>query len=601
MPGSIKAIAAKLWKIKTGNAQKYKKLKIFVLAFFPIVLAFTAEANHMRSAGELFERILKTANAFVFSVIILSFCFFGIVFITRSATFAVFINWVAFFTFSWVEYFKFVASGTHFAVTDMAMIGNASDMTKFTAVNLWLIFNFNFFFMVAYTALVFFLDINIKCKLKNIFMGFALIGVLAGFIFIPAFSVKVYSFMDMDNSESLNSFFDNDKFDNLNFISYFVESATNIFTYAIKNPKNYSEETVKSIIKPPDSQIKINPEKINLIYIVSESFADVRVFDSENQLNFVYTNFDLMRREGFSGICVVPTFGGYTSRTEFELMLALPLKSIGNPALPNNKLKRENPENIAAVPAFYKKNGYETTYIHPFSKTFYNRDEIYSKYGFENMIFDHNIESYLPKGTQVEYFRKYISDKTVFECIVEKIKNSDKPEYIVATTMQNHVPYFGAESENSEYDYYLEGIKETDCALGDLKRQLEAMDEACIVVFIGDHFPFFISENDKYEQLGINSKNCDILYEQKYFVWANFDLEFEAREKMSLFYLPCIMAKMQGLAKTGIINTVLGELDNSPIYTKFSQKEIPKNEILDILTYDLIFGEKYAAKQKQKR
>lgn len=602
MVGVIKSFALKAWKFKTGNADKYKKIKIFALAFFPVLLACTTESNHMRSVGELFGRILNNFNAFIFSVIILSFCFFGIVFITSSATFGVFINWVAFFTFSWVEYFKFVASGTHFVVTDMAMIGNASDMTKFTTVNIRLIFNLNLFIMLAYTVFVFFLHVEIKYKLKNIFIGLAFIGVLAGFIAVPAFSVKVYSVMDMENSESINSFTDNDKFDNMNFIPYFVESATSLFTYAVKEPENYSEELVKDIIKPPDAQTAgKKPQQVNVVYILSESFADFRIFESENQngeLDPVYANFDAMRREGFAGICAVPTFGGYTSRAEFEIMFGLPLKSIGSPAMPSNKMKHESPANIAAIPGFYKKNGYDTTYIHPFSKTFYNRDDIYPKYGFENMIFDDSIKARLPGG-QADYFRKYISDRAVFECIIEKIKSSKGPDYIVATTMQNHVPYSGPEFDASEYEYYLDGIKQTDVALGYFKRQLEGMDELCMVVFVGDHFPFFISANNKYDELGIDSKNCDILYEQKYFVWANFDFdksELERHEKISLFYLPGIIAKTQGLKKTEIINTVLGELDNSPVYTKFSEEEIEKNEILDILTYDLIMGEKYALK-----
>ena len=612
----IKNLTVKLGNIKTGNTYKYKILKIVLVTFFPILLAFTTELNHTQSITGLFSRIGNNPNAFIFSVLIISFIFAGILFITRSVTFSLFINWVAFYTFSWIEYFKFIASGTHFVVTDMAMIGNASDMTKFTTVNILLILNLNLFIMIVYTIAVFFLNIKIKFRLAKSFgIGFACIAIFTGFVVFPAFTFEVYSFFDIENYESMNSFTDNDKFDDLNFIPYFVESTTNLFTYAIKEPENYSEKTVKDILKPEDNKItETEDERVNIIYILSESFADFRIFDSENKdnkLDNIYTNFDIIKKEGFNGTCIVPTFGGYTSRSEFEIIFGLPLKSIGTPALPNHKFKNENPENIAAIPDFYKQNGYDTTYIHPFSKTFYNRDEIYSKYGFNNMIFDDNLGLYL-RGKHIEYFRKYISDKTVFDCIIEKIKNSDKPEYIMATTMQNHVPYSDPDIEHdesgisikieNEYEYYLEGIQETDRAIGYLKEQLESIDEKCIVIFIGDHFPFFISENNKYKELHINSKNCAALYEQSYFVWANFEFdksELEKHDKISLFYLPNLIIKTQGLQKNQIINTVLGEIYNSPVYSQFtsnSEKDIQKNDILDILTYDLILDKKFALK-----
>ena len=299
----------KLWSIKTDNLHKHKKLKAALMIIFPLLVTFTAEFNHMQSLRELFYHITNNFNVFIFSVLLSAVVFYGIVFITRSSTFAVFITWVALYTFSWVEYYKFLASGTHFVVTDMVMIGNASDMTKFTSINIGMILNLNFFIMLAFTAAVFFLNIKIRFKfVKSFAIGFACLGMFACFIVFPALSFKVYSFFDIDNSESVNSFVDNDKFENLNFIPYFVESATNLFTYAVEEPEKYSEEALKNILKPSDAEIKTktesekNSEKINVIYILSESFADFRSFESDNtSLDLIYTNFDIMRNEGFSG------------------------------------------------------------------------------------------------------------------------------------------------------------------------------------------------------------------------------------------------------------------------------------------------------------
>ncbi|MCL2773630.1 MAG: sulfatase-like hydrolase/transferase [Oscillospiraceae bacterium] len=594
----LKNFALKVWRIKKDNMYRHKKLKAALIIFFPILLVFTTELNHMQSFTALCGQIIHNFTAFAFELIVIYVIFFGILFLTRSATFTVFITWVTLFTFSWVEYYKFVASGTHFVVTDMAMIGNASDMTKFTTVSILTILNLNFFIMLAYVISMFFLNIKIKFKfVKSFIVGFICLGVFTCFIVFPALSARVYSVFGITPSESVDSFVDNEKFDRLNFIPYFVESATNLFTYALKPPDNFTENKLKEIIKPADAvSNKTNElEKVNVIYILSESFADFRVFTPDDpDLNSVYTNFDIMRKEGFAGTCVVPTFGGYTTRSEFELLFGLPLQSIGTPVMPNNKLKRVEADDIIAIPDFYRQNGYTTTYIHPFSRTFYNRGEIYSKYGFDNMIFDDNLKDNLDGGP-IKDFKKYISDETVFDCIVDKIKNTDGPNYIMATTMQNHVPYSSDdEPDVDEYHYYLEGIKETDRALGELRNKLKTLDEKCIVVFCGDHFPFFVSDNNKYEQLNITSDNCAALYEQHYLVWANFDLGETAintlnlHNKISMFYIPNLIAEIQGLPKSSVINTVLGEIDNEPIYSQFYDRDNGQNYTLDMLTYDLI-------------
>jgi hypothetical protein len=173
--------------------------------------------------------------------------------------------------------------------------------------------------------------------------------------------------------------------------------------------------------------------------------------------------------------------------------------------------------------------------------------------------------------------------------------------------MQNHLPYFVPKFDNSdlrdpmqhedEYAGYLDGIIKTDEAIEQLKAELENIGEKCIVIFIGDHFPFFSSDHSIYDELGINAQNSSILYEQRYFIWANFDLDmqaFDKHDKISLFYIPHMIAKLQGLPKNQISNTVLGEIDNSPVYTQFFDQSTPSNETLDMLSYDLILGERFA-------
>ena len=57
MLNGVKILAVKLWNTKTGNTDKYKILKIVLVAVFPILLVFTTELNHTQSVFALFSRI----------------------------------------------------------------------------------------------------------------------------------------------------------------------------------------------------------------------------------------------------------------------------------------------------------------------------------------------------------------------------------------------------------------------------------------------------------------------------------------------------------------------------------------------------------------
>ena len=92
-------------------------------------------------------------------------------------------------------------------------------------------------------------------------------------------------------------------------------------------------------------------------------------------------------------------------------------------------------EIIDTIPSYFKSLGYGTAYIHPFSKTFYDRDTLYTEYGFDELYFDDNMT------VETENFKRYISDKSVFNQIKSVLQSNERPSYIFATTMQNHQPY----------------------------------------------------------------------------------------------------------------------------------------------------------------
>ena len=84
-----------------------------------------------------------------------------------------------------------------------------------------------------------------------------------------------------------------------------------------------------------------------------------------------------------SGLVKVPTFGGGTVRSEFEMLTGLSMGFFPVGEIPNNNvLKRMPVESLAYI---LKDIGYTTSAVHNHTGNFYNRDLIYKNLGFENM------------------------------------------------------------------------------------------------------------------------------------------------------------------------------------------------------------------------
>ena len=332
--------------------------------------------------------------------------------------------------------------------------------------------------------------------------------------------------------------------------------------------------------------------KPNVIVVMSEAFADFRALEGLKLDTDAYDAFDAVAQQGTQLTVAVPTFASYTVRTEFELLFGLPVRSLMDTITPQAKLDVDTPSSFVS---YYKDMGYDTAYVHPFTRTFYNRDTIYSTFGFDTMIFDDNMT--VPAET---FGNGYITDAAVFSQVAQLISQSDAPMFIHTTTMQNHQPYDWKEN-NSELTLYLEGIRETGKALQQLTAALNACGEPTVLVFVGDHFPSMRGEDNLYDAIGIDSANCSVLYNQSAFIWSNYELNTACLpdEVFSVFYLNSLVLEMTGAPVDDFHAAVLAQLQEDPIYTSVFMEENDRNAVLDLLTYDRVAGEDYSGTRSQ--
>ena len=573
--------------------RKNKPVGTALAVALPVFSVLVIELTQMQSFSLLFEFVFKRTSVFIFDVLFVGLVYAGLLCIVKRAWLASVTILALCYAFALTEYFKHKSSGIHFDIADIVMVKDMNQLTKFggVAINSWIAVTFLLLFLYVFALFWFRARLTAKraysavCCLFCVCVSFSIIA--------TPFGKPVYSAMGVNTSTFSNPIEGDVKFRENSFLAFLVENSSAKITEKAERyvPPEDIKGAIASVLQPKtEATSGIQP---NIVVIMCESYADFRTL-FEGVSDGYYKNFDSFRKEGSAFTNIVPTFGGSTVRTEFELLFGLPMMSLPDVALPQFSLEpRETQVTIAAQ---LKGKGYHGTYIHPYHSDFYGRDDKYSKFGFDELIFLDNLEDREKIGW-------YMSDAAVGEVIVEKINEVDEPLYIHATTMQNHQPYFFDE-ELSEYRYYMNGVLETDRGLGMLKAQLEAISEPTIVLFTGDHLPNFVETAEDsllrvgrtfynpYSALGLTAASAHKIYREEGFVWSNYSADLSAfSDDISTFYLPHMVLSAAEIGLSPLSNTMLNTRKTVPVYSTNYLTKIARHATLDLLTYDIVYGD----------
>lgn len=581
------------------NSETYKATNLILTLMFPIFIVLIAEINQCKYPSKLVMFIVEKPTIFMFDIFISSIIFYTLYLLFRKGFWAVLVQGIVYFFLSTAELFKYGTNGNHLILTDMKLFRSAKSLTSFAYIKITPMLITYALLLIVYIGACFWFNPKLKNSFKKRFIpmivSFCSCVLVIG---VPSVSNMVYAVFDVDTTKSDNAFLVNEKFKNNNFIAFFLQTFTENISNKLEQPQDYTEDTVDEILEDDTSSStsvqdnidailnssENNSVKPNVIQIMSESFADFRVFDELNLDTDAYDRVDSIASQGYKGTAIVPTYASFTVKTEFELLFGLPVKSLNDPNMPQRMLlTREQPTMVQ----YYHHYGYQTAYVHPFLSSFYSRSRIYSQFGFDTMIFQDDFT------VPIEYLNDYITDDTVFRQIETLIEDTDEPLYVHTTTMQNHQPYTNGENPDDEITNYLNNVRITGDALQSFIDYLSSIDEPTVVVFIGDHFPSMRGENNVYDLMGVTSENCQVMFEQNYIIWSNYDLDYSSmtNEKFSTFYMPYVIWDLIDAPKDSFIESMLDKMKTLPIYSTSYDTTLPNDEDLDILTYDRILGD----------
>ena len=370
------------------------------------------------------------------------------------------------------------------------------------------------------------------------------------------------------------------------------------FGYLRKPPEDYNKENIEKIREEVDKKeaedkrvIKTGKDVPNVVIVQLEGFMDPTKIPNVNLSMDPIPNFRKLSEKNTSGYMNVPTTGGGTARTEFEVISGNNFDNLLSGEIPYTSIVKEKTSNSLATAL--KNQGFAAHAMHNFKGNFYNRNK-----GFKNLGFD--------TFTSVEYMNgleytalDWPKDYVLTDYMKKALDSTKGKDLICTVSVQGHSNY-PTEKVNEDYPckidgdieekyknqlyYYCEQIREMDEFIKQFDDMLiqrkKETGEDTIVLYYGDHMPKLDYLYDGEEYLN--------RYESPYTYFATFDIPKEENSITDSYQAGTELLKLAGI-KYGPMEKVHAYLRGDKDY---------QNKI-KLVQYDILFGEKYYLKDDE--
>lgn len=593
----------------------FSTICIYLLGAFLAKYILNLQFGGWENANELLLKNPKIAEYSQIATILVSFLFVGIF---RNWRISMGILFSLATIMMYINTEKMASRNTPFLPEDLAMSGEAGGLASMINLERFLNMLFTIVVIIIITIIVnkfskkiWHFKFSKKQKIAIFIPQIALILICAHFLNLHTLEIRNLSgkgtFIKVENLETSIDF--TDQAYNYRTNGFILATISNLQTKTQKQPEGYSKEAVQKIIQKYQkiaeennkNRKKLSDEKVNVVYVMSESFIDPKLgkhlYDYGNKEPIPYTQ--EIKKSQSSGWAASSEYGGGTANVEFEALTGLSNFFLNS--IPYTSIVPANKDTPSIVKNF-NENGYKTIAMHPYNRNMYRREVVYPNLGFQ----EYKSADGFKNNSKIDN-SKYISDESAFNEVLAELKNSQKPEFIHLVTMQNHMPYEenaysehnfsvnaknGANPENAKtVQAYLEGISRSDKAMKNFLSEIEKLNEKTIVVFWGDHWPGIYSEMFEKEL------NKNDIRRTPLFVYSNFKKEKQDLGTSSLIYNQ-ILALNAFNSKLSPFQYLLSDLrEKYPALTKQFVKTDEKSDILkdfEMIEYDILSGNKYS-------
>ena len=361
-----------------------------------------------------------------------------------------------------------------------------------------------------------------------------------------------------------------------------------IFNTGISCPRDYSEEEIERIEKTEDNLPATNEKnQPNILFLQLESFFDPTLVNYLKISEDPIPTFRKLMKEYSSGYYKVPAVGAGTANTEFESITGMSLHYFGPGEYPYKSILKET--TCESAPYVLKNLGYSTHAVHNNEANFYGRRGIFPNLGFDTF-------------TSAEYMAEendknplgWTKDEVLTDEIIKCLDSTEGPDYVYTISTQGHGAYpeeqliddpeitvtgAATEAQNNQWEYYCNEIHEMDKFVKELTDALADYPEDVILVMYGDHLPTM--------GLTVEDLKNKYLFQTEYVMWDNFGME---KKKVNL---SAYQMAAEVMDRAGIHEGTIFRYHQARRNTRNYQVD------LETLQYDLLYGEKYAYKDKE--
>lgn len=385
----------------------------------------------------------------------------------------------------------------------------------------------------------------VKCKPFPItwLRGWAgsLLGAAAACAVLVNLILTVYASNTLYNSFKVsNAYYVPSVFNELGFPYCFCHQFT---TYPVAKPDGFSKGQAELWEQEAAPQ-KGEKQPVNVIMVMNEAFSDLTDYEAFafDETNEPLPNLQAMREDphAVTGHIVVPNFAAGTANTEFDVMTGIQTNALAETTTSAMRVVNRNLDSLFRV---YGENGYHTSYFHPGDNWFYNRENVLAWMGAEETRFTNRMEN-------MEYKGRWVTDEYLVGLIQNEFEETvaeGNTLFHYMTTIQNHMSYTPDKYGEGYFfpevplnvpvsghvetllKVYIEGARDADAMLGELKATFSAQEEPVVLVFFGDHLPYLGDNQVGYAELGMTAEPfwSELgSYQTPFVIWAN-DTAFE--------------------------------------------------------------------------
>lgn len=250
------------------------------------------------------------------------------------------------------------------------------------------------------------------------------------------------------------------------------------------------------VVAPPDPTLRltcaVRSTRPPVLIVQSESFFDARRLHPDIPQDLLPA-FEACRASSLQwGLMDVRGRGGNTMRTEFDVLTGLTSDAVGlDWRNPYHAFAKAPVDSLAWA---LKARGYRTLCIHPFDRSFFDRDRVMPNLGFDEFWGEEAFDGRVRDG-------RYIADQEVAR-VIERLLRHAEGLFVFAITVANHGPWV-APAEGWREDLgprlrehggdqllgFLKGLQRNDAMLARITAAMSRRASSGLLAFFGDHLP----------------------------------------------------------------------------------------------------------------